>query len=227
MDNKYLNLTGTMIGYQYSFFLNNANLPEAYYLYQITTPGLDEHLTPYISLTKISEKTKTEPYGKDSDILSMCLGSKKGVTPEAGKELLESILKKEGTVVKENGDKFPLATMVPGNNMQRAIIIGLRDALRWKNYKFVPGRYVDLLWTSKDFILLKICGDRDALWFEHVAAYRINDVNLENPLKVDWTRINYPKEKFTGTSKASDINRTLKRLEWGSFERRSFRRQGA
>jgi hypothetical protein len=29
----------------------------------------------------------------------MCLGSKKGVTPDAGKELLERILKKEGTVV--------------------------------------------------------------------------------------------------------------------------------
>jgi hypothetical protein len=224
---KYLNLTGTMIGYQYPFFLNNSNLSEAYYLYQITTPGLNEDLVPYISMTKISEKTKSEPYGKDSDILSMCLGSRKGITPESGKEFLEGILKKENTVVKENGDKFPLVTMIPGNNMQRSIIIGLRDSLRWKNYKFVPGRYVDLLCTSKDFVVLKICGDREALWFEPVAAYRVNDVNLEKPLNVDWNRINYPREKFTGTSKASDINRTLKRLEWGSFDRRNFRRQGA
>lgn len=223
MINKYFNLTGTMLGYQYPFFLNNSNLSDSYYLYQITTPGLNKDLIPYISLTKISEKTKSEPYGKDCDILSVCLGTKKGM-PETGVKFLQDILKKEETVVTANGKKFPLIDMVRGNNLQKSLIIGLRDELRWKTYKFVPDRYVDLLWTSKDFIVLKICGDiKDSLWFEPVAAYRNTDVEMKNPITVDWSRINYPKEKFTGTSKASNINRTLKRLEWGSFDRRGFR----
>ena len=221
--NKYFNLTGTMLGNQYPFFLNNGNLSDSYYLYQITTPGLNENLIPYISMGKISEKTKSEPYGKGSDILSVCLGTKKGM-PGTGVELLQDILKKENTKVKNNGKEFPLIDMVEGNNMQKSMIIGLRDALRWKLYKFVPGRFVDLLWTSKDFIVLKICGDpKTGLWFEPVSAHRNTDVELKEPIRVDWGRINYPKEVFSGSSKASDINRALKRLEWSSFDRRGFR----
>ena len=223
-NSNYLNLTGTMIGYYFPFFLNNSRLSDSYYLYQITTPALNEDLIPYLSMVKISEKTKPDqPSGKGIDILSACLGNKKNM-PETGIDFLSNLLKKEDTKVVGNSKEFPWITMVPGNNLQKTMIIGLRDSLRWKNYKFFPDRYVDLLWTVKDYIVLKICGDQKGnLWFEHVGAYRNNDVNMENPIKVDWNRINYPREKFGGPSKASDINRTLKRLEWNSFERRAFR----
>ncbi len=227
MINRHFNLTGTLIGYQYPFFLNNSVLSDSYYLYQITTPALNEDLIPYISMVKISEKTKSDPYGHGSDILSVCLGSKKNIL-ETGVAYLEDILKKEDTTVKENKKEFPWVTMVPGgNNMQRSIIVNLRDALRWKNYKFVPGRFIDLLWTTKDYLVLKIMGDaKNAIWLEPVAAFRNTDVEMTRPIKVDWSRIGYPKEKFSGHAKASDINRALKKLEWSSFDRRSFRLNG-
>ncbi len=218
------NLTGTLIGYQYPFFLGNTKLSDSYYLYQITTPALNEDLVPYLSMVKISEKTKSDPSGKGSDVLSVCLGSKKNIQ-ETGVEYLRGIVtRKEETEVKGNGKEFPWVTMTLGNNLQRTIIVSLRDAIRWKTYKFTPGHYIDLLWTVKDFLVFKICGDgKDCIWIEPVAAYRNTDVELENPIPVDWTRINYPKEKFSGFAKASDLNRSIKRLEWSCFDRRPFR----
>ena len=219
----HFNLTGTFIGYQYPFFLGNTRLSDSYYLYQITTPALNSDLVPYLSMTKISEKTKSEPYGKGSDIISVCTGLKKNIE-EVSVKYLKAVTKKEDTEVVGNGKEFPWVTMTLGNNLQKTIIVNLRDALRWRNYKFTPGHYVDLLWTSKDFLVFKICGDgKDSIWLEPEAAYRNSDVEMERQVTVDWTRINYPKEKFTGFAKASDLNRTLKRLEWSSFERRPFR----
>jgi hypothetical protein len=217
------NLTGTLIGYQYPFFLGNTKLSDSYYLYQITTPALSPNTVPYLSMTKISEKTKSDPSGKGSDILSVCLGSRKNIQ-ETGVKFMQTVVKKEETSVVGNGKEFPWVEMTLGNNLQKTMIVCLRDALRWKAYKFTPGHYIDLLWTIKDFLVFKIVGDgKDSIWLEPVSAYRNTDVEMKNPIPVDWTRINFPKEHFTGFAKASDLNRTLKRLEWGCFDRRPFR----
>lgn len=217
------NLFNSMIGNQYPFFLNNSALKDSYYLYQILSPSLSPNCIPYISLTKISEKTKSEPYGNDSDIISICLGTKKNIEKTAP-EFIESLLKKEDPLVEGNNKKFPLVEMENGNNLQKSIIIGLRDALRWKSYKFTPGHFVDILWTSKDFLVFEIKGDKETIWLEPVAAYRNTDVNLETPLFVDWSRVDYPKDKFIGVTKASDLNRIIKRIEWNSFDRRPFKK---
>ena len=100
------NLTGTLIGYQYPFFLGNTKLSDSYYLYQITTPALSPNMVPYLSMTKISEKTKSDPSGKGSDILSVCLGSRKNIQ-ETGVKFMQTVVKKEETSVVENGKEFP------------------------------------------------------------------------------------------------------------------------
>jgi len=179
-------------------------------------------------MTKISEKTKNEPYGRDFDLLTVCLGlnNKKFVengSRSRGISLLENILKRDNTEVVDNKRNFPLIKMVDGNGPQKSMITGLRDQLRWKNYKFIAGNYIDILWTTKDFLVMKICGDNEKIWLEPVAAYRNTDVEMKNPLKVDWNKINYPRKTFTGQLRASELNRTLYRLELGSFDRRSFK----
>lgn len=216
------NLIGTLIGHQYPFFLSNTKLSDSYYLYQVTTPTLSPDLVPYISLTKISEKTKTDASGKTSDILSVCMGNKKS-SQGTKAEFLKTLIRNEELVIVEEGKEFPWIEMMLGNNMQKSLIVCLRDSLRWKNYKFTPNHYVDLLWTSKDYLVFKIMGDGNSIWIEPVSAYRNTDVEMKNPISVDWSRINYPKEHFTGFAKASDLNRALKRLEWNSFDRRPFR----
>lgn len=222
MDRQF-SITGTMIGNQYTFFLGNLNMGSSYYLYQINTPGLSSNVVPYFSMTKISERTKNEPSGHDNDLLSICSGIRK-IGPDEAVGYLKTVIKKEDTVIdKAEKGKFPLVELEYTNGIQRSMILGLRDTLRWKTYKFQPGAYIDILWTVTDYLVFKICGDKDSIWLEPVAAYRNTDPEMKEPLKVDFSRINYPKEKFGGQNRASDINRTLRRVERSSFDRRPFR----
>lgn len=223
MMTKYNVLVNNLLGYKYPFFLNNADLTSSHYLYEIYSPKLNEDYIPFISLKKISEKTKNEPYGQDSDILSVCLGSKKDIE-ETGVKFLEGLFKREEYDVRENGKDFPLITMPKdSNSAQKSTIIGLRDALRWKSYKFAAGRYVDILITQKNFAVFEIKGDKESIWLEPVAAYNNTDLNLEKPINIDWSRVDYPKQKFTGTVKASEMNRAIKRIEWDSFSKRGIK----
>lgn len=218
------NLINSMIGEVYPFFLSNSNLEDSYYLYRIYSPKLSEDLIPYISLEKISEKTKNEPYGHGTDILSICLGSKKNIEVNSVK-LLSELLKKESPEIKGNNLEFPLIKLENGNNIQKSIIIGLRDLLRWKIYKFQPGRFVDILWTPNQFIVFEIKGgdkEEDEIYLEPKGVYNNMDLNLEKPLDIDLNTIDYPKTKWSGKYKASEINRLLKKLEWESFNRSSF-----
>ncbi|MBP3732093.1 MAG: hypothetical protein J6I84_02485 [Bacilli bacterium] len=227
LSDRQFSLTGTLIGNQYPFFLGNIGLGSSYFLYQINTPGLSPKCIPYFSMTKLAEKTKATEEGSDLDIISYCVGlGKKMSTKVAADFLKENILKKDGNVIEQNPSEkgFPLIELGWGNAAQKSLIQGLRDILRWRTYKFQPGNLIDVLWTAKDFIVLKICGDKDAYWFEPVAAYRNTDLEMKNPLKIlDWGRINYPRERFTGNSKASAINWTLRRVERSSFDRKPFR----
>lgn len=212
-----------MLGVGYPFFLNNSNLKDSYYYYEIYSPSVDEEdLVPYLSLVKTNEKTISEPWGHGSDILAMCLGSKKDITMN-GTNLVNDILINRDTEVVENGREFPLFKMTEGSDLQKALIIGLRDALRWKSYRFQAGRQLDLLYTSTEYVVFDICGDDNEIWFEPKGVYKLDDVNQVNPLKVgDLTKLEYPKEHFERKSnKISEINRMLKVLEWKSFKRES------
>lgn len=218
-------INNSMIGNYYPFFLSNFNLSDSYYLYRIFSPSLSPDLIPYLSLEKISEKTKTEPHERGLDIISVCLGKK--ASGNKAKEFIAELVKKEGpTSVEENGTNFPLLEMLSSNILQKTLIINLRDALRWKIYKFTPDRYVDVLWTPSKFVVFKIKEDsqnKEAIYLEPVGVYNNMDVNLSNPLNIDLKNIDCPKDRFTGKSKASDLNRLLKRLEWSSFERKELK----
>lgn len=214
-----LNLTNSMIGNYYPFFLSNQELGDTHYMYEIVSPGLNNSCIPYISLKKVSEKTKSEPYGRDMDILSICIGNKKNIE-NTSVEFLNELLKKEEPVIKSAGNKnFPLIEMVNGNNLQKSIIVSLRDSLRWKLYKFMPGRYIDVLWTPTQFVVFKLVGDGDNISLTPVNAYNNLDISMVNPLKVDLSNLDYPKDVWSGKNRASDINRVIKKLEWESFNR--------
>lgn len=209
-----------MLGMGYPFFLNNAKLKNSYYYYEICSPSLSEDLVPYVSLKKIFEKTVSEPRKHGSDILAMCLGSKKDITA-AGTSLVKDILINRDAEVVENGKEFPLIEMTEGNELQKALILGLRDSLRWKLYRFQAGRQLDLLYTPSEYVVFDICGDENEIWFEPKAVYKLDDVDQINPLEVgDLTKLEYPKEHFERkTGKISELNRMLKALEWKSFKR--------
>lgn len=210
-----------MLGMGYPFFLNNSRLKDSYYYYEIYSPGLAEDLTPYLSLIKTGEKTISEPKEHGSDILAICIGSKKDIV-NTGKQFVENIFMNRDTVVEENGREFPLFEMREGNDLQKALIIGLRDSLRWKLYRFQAGRQLDLLYSPSEYVVFNICGDEDdtQIWFEPVAVYKLGDMEQRNPLKVDLTKLEYPREHFEKKAgKVSEINRMLKALEWKSFKR--------
>lgn len=217
------NLITNMIGYKCPFFLNNSVLTDSHYLYEFFSPGIDEKFRPYLSLDKISERTKSEPNGHGSDILSICLGSKKDIET-AGKDYLNNMFKRDGYIYESNGREFPVTVIQDDEESnygkQKALVVGLRDALRWKLYKFSVGRFVDILWTPKEFVVFEICGDKDSIWLEPRSAYKTEDVGMINPIDIKSIKLDYPKNKFTGNNKASELNRAIKRLEWDSFNRK-------
>lgn len=224
------NLVNSLIGNVYPFFLNNNKLSTdpSYYLYQVVSPKLSPDLIPYISLKKISEKTKlgsqAEYYGKGNDVISICLGNKEK-TRDKEVSYLKSLLWRENPIIDlPEDDEFPLIEMENGNNIQKAIIIGLRDSIRWKNYKFQEGYYVDILWGQNTFMLFKICGEKgkQEIWFEPFGLYSNLDPGMFNPLPVNLETIDYPKDRWNigDKNKASEMNRSLKKLEWESFNKR-------
>lgn len=210
------------LGKGYPFYLNNRNLKESYYYYVLCSPKLSEDLVPMLSLIKTDEKTISEPWGHGSDILSVCLGSKKDIAVN-GCNLVSDILANKDYMVYENGREFPLIEMTDDEQkVRKALIIGLRDALRWKTYKFQPGRQVDILWTKDEFVVFDICGNDDEIWLKPSNVYKITDVSMKNPLPELLSKIEniYPKEKFKRIpQKISELNRAIKALERTSFDR--------
>jgi len=214
-----------LLGNYYPFFLNNANLVESHYLYQVYSPGFSKEFIPYVSLTKVSESTLSHPetpFGADVDLFSLCANKK--VSSEEVATIIKEMLKKdeEKVVTVLDEGKLP-ALEVKENNLDiKLLITGLRDMLRWKNYRFTVGRFIDILWTPTDFIVFEICGDKTKMWLEPRVAYRNTDTALANPLKVDLKGINLPYRWEKAQGEASKMNRYIKNCEWNSFNRKPF-----
>lgn len=225
--------TATMIGRDYTFFLSNESLGESYYSYQFFSPGLSEYGIPTFSLTKITERfnklnwgtnNKEEavpfPSGNDGDILQFLLGPKK--YKKQYTDYLKTILKREGLSIYHNGKGFPHVEMVFGekNSLQKSVIIHLRDSLRWKVYRFLPGLKIDLLYSPTEFVVFEFKETADhELYVEPVAAYKNFDVEMKKPIKVDLNNLAYPKGTWS-KDKFSDMNRVFKSFEWESFTRK-------
>ena len=229
-----MSFISTMLGKEYPFFLSNENFGESYYLYQIYSPGLCNDLVPTFSLTKINERVDRSsswgvdsnnepmflPNGKDSDILHFLIGSKKGKKQYAS--FLKTLLRKEGVDIFSDKDSFPNIKMVDGdrNSLQKTVIIYLRDALRWKSYSFKAGKKIELLYSPSEFIVFEFKEtEGQELYIEPIAIYKNFDVEMRNPLKVDFNKINYPTGSWS-KDKFSDMNKTFKLFEWESFTKR-------
>ena len=110
-----------------------------------------------------------------------------------------------------------------GNIIQKLVVLSLRDALRWKNYRFFPGRDIDILWTKDEFVVFRIVKTAETIEFKPIGVYKNTDIGMLNSLDVDLKKIDckdlvWKKEDY----KASDVNRTIRKLERNSFDRKSF-----
>lgn len=215
-------LINNMLGKMYPFFLGNYNFPDSYYLYQFSSPCLDEELNPMLSFEKIGERLKgkdanTFNSGNGIDVLTACSG--------AGSELdyLNMITRRENTTIVENGKNFPNIEMVDNINIQKSIVVSMRDTIRWKYYKFFPGRKVDILWSPFEFVVFEFESDKDFMWLKPVGIYKTFDTELSKPLDYNLESLDYPKDKWekSSNSRASEINKVIKKLEWNAFERRA------
>lgn len=224
-------LTNTMIGNVYPFFLNNQAL-KTYYLYQIVSPGALSDYTPLLTFQKICERTGDKDFSaverKDycmygADIIATLLKSRKNIKAEAVKYLSEQILARgDGSwqpTLYENDVNFPVFEMDWNNSVAKALIIGLRDALRWQQYRFAPGNKIDLLLTPTKFGVFEIKGDKEAIWLEPVGVFHNSDVEMKNPIAgVNMQELDWPKGKYVGATRASALNRVLRQTEWKSFD---------
>lgn len=213
-----------LLGKNVPFFLNNANLAESHYLYQVYSPSITDDLTPTLSLTKVSENTLAHPVnstaGNDLDIVAVCTGSKAN-EKSALNFISTSVKLNDGVIaVGQGDDKLPYILADVTNSGIKSYIIGLRDALRWKNYRFIPGRFIDILWTENEFIVFEICGDKNSMWLVARAAYKTNDTALQDPLNVDLSGITIDTKWSKAPGKVSEMNRAIKQIEWGCFSRR-------
>ena len=128
--------------------------------------------------------------------------------------------------INSGGEKeFPVfeANDELGTSLQKMIVVLLRDTIRWKNYRFFPGRQVDILWTKDEYVLFDIIKTEETIEFKPRAVYKNTDVGMINALDVDLSKIDcselvWKKDEY----KASDVNRAIKKLEKNSFERKSF-----
>lgn len=227
----------TMIGRIYPFFLDCRNLSSTWYLYQVVSPGISEDMCPMITLKKIGERVgpknfQTKENSKrtnmfSSDIISTILGKREMIEKTAPeflrKQIIEGIdgsynpfLKKYPPEISMKEQEMPAWEIVPGsdNYLTKLVVIELRDKLRWNRYRFSPGNYIDLLISPTKFGVLEIMGTKESIWLEPRGIYLLDDPNLTNPLQGTF---NYPQEKFEGESKASTLNRVLRKLEWKSF----------
>ena len=228
---------GTLIGSVYPFYLDNVNL-SAYYMYRVVSPKVDEDLTPLLTFEKVCERTRlgdfsaTEFRMNHGDLLQLLMRAKKRYPQEKLVEYIEkSILvspgdkKKPALTIYPNGIDFPLYGLDSYGGTTKALIIGLRDALRWSQYKFQPGAYMDILLTKDKFGLFEIVGDEKEIWLKPIGIYENTDIERKNPIPIPENGLAgyYPTTKFSGAKRASDLNRAVRQAEWRSFENPEFK----
>ena len=224
--------TYNLLGRLVPFFLNNNNnLSDQYFLYQVYSPRLNKDLDPYVSLTKIAERTHPKMAIKENDIdlLRACTGNM-NMSGEEACTYLKDILKKENPTI-DKGDKageFPM-TVLTDQTLVKNLIINLRHANRLKNYRLWPGRFVDILYNNEEICVFKICENADNVWLEPVNLYRMDDIGMKHPIPIsNPDTIEYDRTKWSkkngGISKISyDMLFAVKLMEWNSFGRRKKR----
>lgn len=217
-NSQYPCLKSELFGKPFPFFTQNKNLGETYLQCEIYSPCLDPEGFPAFSLRTLKEKRAK---GSPSRLLSYTVPP--GFDKKQGKEVdkLANLLRREDPMIWVSKSlDFPLITVGDTDSLYKATIISIRDALRWQRYDFNPGNKVDVLVSKDKFAIFEIKGDRDEIWINPVSVHYLTDVELINPIKADLSKLDYPKEHWSGKTRTSLLNRALKYLEWSSFSKR-------
>lgn len=207
-------LNNSLVGKRFPFFLNNFNFNE-YFLYELYSPKLNDDCVPYFSLKMIIEKTFKK---SSSTILNTVLPEK------ADWEELDKALSKFKPTMKDSenaSEPFPFFLMKDTGVLQKTLILWLRDALRWKKYKFYVGNKIDVLISPTEYAVLTICGDQqNNIWLEVENAYSTEDVTMSNPLDIDLSNLvnQVSSEKWKRSGSASELNKFIRRLESTAFD---------
>lgn len=226
------NENNSLIGLYYPFFTTNNSLGDSGFIFQVTTPGYNKKtLKPYLSLSKVAEKTDRKGGECDeTDLIYITFPEefKEGLKNEKGKvdrkkinweEQVKRLIGPVNTKIVPNKDSrlFPLFELNSyDNTAQINLIVNLRNNLRWKTQKISKGQKLDLLWTKTQFIVVEIDGDNDNFWLKPVGLYKNNDLSLIHNLLGDelpgWTEEKYGR-------KIGVFLNSLKELERKSFDR--------
>ena len=226
------NENSSLIGLYYPFFTTNNNLGDSGFIFQVTTPSYNKKtLKPYLSLTKVAEKTDRKGGECDeTDLIYITFPEefKEGLKNEKGKvdrkkinweEQVKRLIGPVNTKIVPNKDSrmFPLFELNSyDNTAQINLIVNLRNNLRWKTQRISKGQKLDLLWTKTQFIVVEIDGDNDNFWLKPIGLYKNNDLCLVHNLLGDelpgWTEEKYGR-------KIGVFLNSLKELERKSFER--------
>lgn len=216
--------SNSILGRYYPFFLNNADLKDTHYLYQLYSPKVDEEFTPYVTLTKVSEKPGPKfPSGSDLDILKVCTNKDK-LTEKEGMDFLTGVVRRDwGNITYTSGSgMLPMVEWSDNQTNQRLLITTLRDCLRWRNYKFTSGRYVDLLWTRDEFTVFEIEENETHFWLKPLnVLYKNTDTNLSNPIQYNVSENGFVHNKWEKPYRGGELSKHLRNLEWTSFSRKS------
>ena len=176
---------------------------------------MSNDLVPFFTITKISERTeKGELYGSDDNIISVINQNKK-MSAEDNGIFVENLMKKDDPYVESNGKNFPLIELESGINLQKSLIVSLRDLLRWNKYKFADGKKIDVLVAPDKFLICNIRTNNDTIWLEPENLFSVMDPNMSNPLDFSANKVSVSSitKKFSGKNRISELNRAIKRYE--------------
>ena len=203
------------------FFITNPNTPEIgtpFYLYQVYSPCINEDNEFMKSLQLVGERTrKNDPHStenkglnKNQDAILKVMF--KGEMKDALDNLKNNILRVGNSRLEGRKYKMPM-WKEDDNNILRSLIVGIRDTVRWNEYRFNVGCLVDILLSPTEFGIYELVeAGNDKLKFEHKATYSCNDPGMTKPLENNAFQI---KETFDNVpTRPSIINRTIRSLEW-------------
>lgn len=208
------------------FYLTNQDNEEVmpFYLYKIGSPCLNEDLASMVTFQLVGEKTRKEDpkqkvtkSGKhfpNQDALIKVLMRRQNPDVSVSSFLKTSVLRINNVDLVEREHNMPM--WEDNSYVTRSFIVGLRDSIRWSEYRFVNGSVVDILISPTKFGLFELTEtDDNGLKFIPKAVYSCNDPGMTNPLNVDLKTIPYPKEVFgNNPNRPSIINRAVRSAEW-------------
>ena len=215
-------INGSLIGNSYPFYLGNEGEVSCY-LYMVVSPGITEKLDPIVSREKVGEITKTGDFQAKSNTEMMSadiLAYLNGKSREGVLDYFKEMVNKNVQVIDRGESEFPGFVMKNDDpTTQQGLIVEIRDALRWKHYKFAPGSKVDILWNQRQFAVCRIeeGSTKDSIRLIPENLYSLTDVAQTNPTPIQLPEGYIPLE-FDGRFRVSEMNRAIKKLEIGSFE---------